>query len=142
MTILAYNRNERSIACDSRFTTGERKQYGRKFKELADGRVILFAGDVREGRKAIRYIERNAALPADLLTETVVVVFDRKRKVVLVYDEHHVPERVRDSEAWGSGADFAIGALDAGASAEQAVKITCRRSTSCGGKIHVFNMED
>ena len=138
MTVLTYDVVTGTAACDSRTTQGERKGYMKKFKELANGKVVMFAGDVREGRAAIRHIERNTAMPVDLLKETTVVVFDKKTGTALVYDETHIPERVNESDAWGSGSDFAIGALDAGATAEEAAKIACRRSTSCGGQVHVF----
>lgn len=43
--------------------------------------------------------------------------------------------------AVGSGKELAIGALDRGATAEQAVKTAIKFDTSCGGPIQVFSLE-
>lgn len=40
--------------------------------------------------------------------------------------------------AIGSGARFALGAMAHGASAEEAARIACELSTSCGGPVHVL----
>lgn len=43
----------------------------------------------------------------------------------------------KNPRAIGSGSQFALGAMDAGATAEQAVKIACLRDTVSGGKVRV-----
>lgn len=44
-----------------------------------------------------------------------------------------IPSFVEDNfHAWGSGADIATGAMAAGASAVEAVRITCRHNVYCG----------
>ena len=43
--------------------------------------------------------------------------------------------------AFGEGRDFAYGALDAGATAMEAVKIACQRSPYCGGPIDTFKVQ-
>lgn len=48
-----------------------------------------------------------------------------------IFDEHH-------KVAFGSGKDFAFGALAMGATAEQAVHIACRYSTSCGHGVDTY----
>ncbi len=42
--------------------------------------------------------------------------------------------------AFGSGRDFAYGALAMGATAEQAAEVACRYSTSCGHGVKVFKI--
>ena len=42
--------------------------------------------------------------------------------------------------AFGAGRDFAYGALAMGATAEQAVKVACRFSVSCGHGAQVFHL--
>lgn len=42
--------------------------------------------------------------------------------------------------AEGSGADFAIGAMEMGASAEQAVQAAIKHSANCGGKIQTVKL--
>lgn len=43
--------------------------------------------------------------------------------------------------AVGSGSKYAMGAMDQGASAEQAVKIAIKYDSSCGGSIQVYKLE-
>jgi len=47
------------------------------------------------------------------------------------------PERI---DAVGSGAHFAMAAMDMGATAEEAVKIAMMRDTGTGGKVNVFTL--
>lgn len=42
--------------------------------------------------------------------------------------------------AGGSGADFAAGAMAAGASAEDAIRLACQHMNFCGGKIRTFSV--
>lgn len=44
--------------------------------------------------------------------------------------------------AFGSGRDFAYGALAMGATAEQAAEVACRYSISCGHGVKVFHLVD
>lgn len=144
MTVIAFDIKTKTLAVDSAFTSGERRSYGRKYKELADGRVVMFSGDVREGRRAITAIERGEAPTAAQIALCSIIVMHRRGPWagrVYAYDDNPEPERITKSETWGTGGDFAIGALDAGADAETAAKIACKRSASCGGKIHVFHVE-
>lgn len=145
MTVIAYDHKTKTLAVDSLFTAGDRKTYGQKFKVLDDGRaVVVFAGDVMQGRRAISYVEQNKALTHEMVAGATVVVMHltgRRKGAVIVCEDSPAPERVQRSEAWGTGSDFAIAAMDAGASAEEAVRIACKRSASCGGKIHVFRPE-
>jgi ATP-dependent protease HslVU (ClpYQ) peptidase subunit len=50
---------------------------------------------------------------------------------------------VKDSfSAVGSGAKFALGALDRGASVEQAIKTAIKYDPSCGGVVQLYKIED
>ena len=145
MTVIAWDAKTKTLAVDSLFTSGDRKTYGQKFKLLEDGRaVVVFAGDVIQGRKAISYIEQNKPLTHEMISGATIVVLylvGRRRGRLAVYEDSPNVALVLQSEAWGTGSDFAIAAMDAGASAEEAAKIACKRSASCGGKIHVFRPE-
>ena len=52
------------------------------------------------------------------------------------------PLRIDPPFALGSAGDFALGAIDHGASPEQAVAIAMRRSIKCGGPIQVVNIAE
>lgn len=142
MTVLAYDYKTKTLAVDSQITDGDRRSFGRKFKVLSDGRVVAFAGDVIEGKKAIAAIERGDVPTLTMVALCSIVIFYPDTGRLLAYNESQEWEHIRKSDTWGSGGDFAIAALDAGVDAERAVKIACRRSTSCGGKVHVFRRVD
>jgi ATP-dependent protease HslVU (ClpYQ) peptidase subunit len=46
----------------------------------------------------------------------------------------------RSCDAIGSGEEYAIGAMDAGLSAKDAVKIACNRDIYSGGRIRTFKI--
>jgi hypothetical protein len=82
------------------------------------------------------------ALPkcAEAYADTALIVFRQGHacfyKVNLPY-----PDDAAAPDAWGAGADFAIGAMEAGASAEQAVELAIRREAYCGGPVQVIDTE-
>lgn len=69
----------------------------------------------------------------------LLVVKDGERKLYQ-YDHSATPRIYEDTKvAFGSGKDFAFGGLAAGATAEQAVQIACRFSTSCGHGVDKYD---
>lgn len=50
------------------------------------------------------------------------------------------PLEDRECDSIGSGAEYAIGAMDAGCSAKEAVKIACGRDVYSGGRIRTFKI--
>ncbi len=137
MTVVAWDKH--CLAVDSRFTSGNRKYNGQKFKVIDDGtRVVVFAGEVRAGRKAIRLLEAGKPLTDAITKAATILVFNFLTAELTTYEDGPAGELVKEVDAWGSGSDFAIGALEAGVWAETAVKIACKYHNECGGKIHVF----
>lgn len=51
------------------------------------------------------------------------------------------PAEVFAPDAWGCGADLAIGVMENGGSAERAVEIVIKREVYCGGPIQVIDLE-
>lgn len=141
MTAIAYDPKTKTVACDSLAVQEGRKSYVKKYKVLPDGRIVFVCGAFRWLRVAADAVRRGLDLTQRMLDEASVVVFDPKRGTCFAYDDDIKPRRVTQHETWGTGSDFAIAALDAGATVEQAVKIACKRSDSCGGKVHVFTTE-
>jgi ATP-dependent protease HslVU (ClpYQ) peptidase subunit len=43
--------------------------------------------------------------------------------------------------AWGSGRDFALGAMAMGATAREAVAVACRFNVYCGNGIDAFDLK-
>lgn len=137
MTVIAWDKH--CLAVDSRFTSGNRKYNGQKFKVIDDGkRVVVFAGEVRAGRKAIRLMEAGKPLTQEVTTKATILVLDFLKSELTTYEDGPDGSLVTDVDAWGSGADFALGAVAAGVWAETAVQIACKYHNECGGKIHTF----
>jgi len=71
-----------------------------------------------------------------------LVVF-RAGELPYYYTNYPVKIPVRQMKfAWGSGREFAMGAMMAGASAERAVLITNKLSSSCGRGVTVFDLPE
>jgi ATP-dependent protease HslVU (ClpYQ) peptidase subunit len=144
MTVIAFDHKTKTLAVDSQFTSGgDRISYGRKFRHIRDG-VAVFAGCAVSGMKALDLLEAGEPLTHGLIEKVTVVVMmlhGKKKGHVYSYNDSVHPERVKRIYAWGSGGDYALGALSAGANAHDAVQIACHYSASCGGTIHVFSPE-
>ena len=138
MTVIAYDPKTRTIACDSMFNNGSRKSYGQKFREIGKHKVALFAGDVRLGNRACTLLADGLPLTQEILIACNIVVFNTLTGACFEYERADKPKRVRKMDAWGTGSEFAIGALAAGATPEFAALVACTHSASCGGKVHVF----
>lgn len=67
-----------------------------------------------------------------------VIVIDKDGQCT-EYGCEPVPITIAQPEAWGSGANVAMGALDAGANAIRAVQIACQRDPFCGFGVDVFD---
>lgn len=136
MTVIAWDGSQ--LAWDSRATAGDRKHTVKKFRNLNDGRVIVVAGHLSDITLAKRLLDGKdlPPLPKALTERSRIVVW--QDGVVYAYDEGTEARRVRAPEAWGTGQEYAIGALACGSSAEWAATIACKHSSTCGGKIHTI----
>jgi len=67
-------------------------------------------------------------------------IVEASNGVVREFEQHPLPMTLEDNfYAWGSGGSFAIGAMEHGASAIEAVDVACRRSATCGGGCDSFD---
>jgi hypothetical protein len=58
------------------------------------------------------------------------------------YERQPVRQVVEDQfMAWGSGREFALGAMAMGATAREAVEVACRFNVYCGNGIDAFDLE-
>lgn len=61
--------------------------------------------------------------------------------VCKVYEQEPYALLVLDTfAAWGSGRDFAYGALEMGADARRAVEVTCKHNVDCGKGIEAYDL--
>lgn len=71
--------------------------------------------------------------------DTKLLVFKGDRAWVISFDLPY-PAELHAPDAWGVGADMAIGAMEAGATAEKAVEVCIKREVYVGGPVQVIDL--
>lgn len=100
------------------------------------GAMIHFVDWLRDGRDR----KKKPDLPDDCDFESIVVNSDGE---VAHFDRHLVPIRVaNDFHAIGSGRKLALGAMMAGASADEAVKIACHYDIVTREPVRTIRLQD
>lgn len=141
MTTIAWDGT--TLAADACSWSGSARRRVRKvFKVRAkDGRVFLvaFAGEAAFAMAVLAWMRGEGVrpnchdfMPVEDCGQQCALVIDEKRRVwqlspTLVYIRHY--ERIY---AFGGGHEFAWGALEAGATAREAVQIAIKRSDLAG----------
>lgn len=139
MTCIAYDHKKKEISVDSLATVGDGSQrWGMvtKFCDMPDGSRAFACGDLAAAEDVFASLKTSQTPDADNYKDCTIVVV-RHDGSVWEYDGP-TPLRITKSWAWGSGDQFALGALFMGASSRDAVAAAIKYSTSCGGKIHTF----
>lgn len=136
MTTIAFR--DGVMAADSRYTTGGIISKGTKLFRKRVGKktvVIGVAGSVAASRKFVDWYGTGTAMPEDLVPsdgqEFVALIWDGAKLWIVEHLGH--PYEVEDEYcAIGSGASFALAAMDCGKSAREAVRIACKRDCYSG----------
>ena len=158
MTTVAYRGG--FIASDSCWAMGNtRTTSASKVDRLASGALLGQAGDgdsravvaLLDKVKTFEKIPSRADLAATRCDFHGILVLPRGEVVIVaiepIGDEHHhydaqVWKANRGYAAVGSGADFALGAMSAGKSAADAVRIACEWDINSRLPVHVVNLLD
>jgi hypothetical protein len=164
MTIIAYRAG--IMACDSCWASNGTQTVSMiKIKRLSSGALFGTAGDndSREMEKLLDKIKNPDKLPtrqeliALKLSFEGLIAFPRGGVWMIATDKVNDAGYPEDDEsdmgvwpattiggyaACGSGADFALSAMDAGATAKQAVEIACKRNIHCRLPVHVRTLFD
>lgn len=134
------------LAVDNQVTVGDNQKAKASIKTVEDknnSRVFAITGSLTRGLRFIEDLKSNTA-PGDRtkLKGTIVLEFDLKTGRLLSWESRHLPLPI-ESRYWadGSGCQFAMGAMDAGASAEEAIKIASRHDCYTGFGITVWRSE-
>ena len=134
MTVIATDGE--SMAGDSLTTAGNQVvAFRQKVFKFADGRIAGACGDTTECRKLMRWLEHGGDKPDVGDAFALVLSPDGTAEY---WDKELEPLPYIVPMAIGSGGDLAIGAMLAGASPEEAVKLAIERDISCGGEITVI----
>lgn len=139
MTVIAYDHKRKTISVDSLQTQGDmRAGRAKKYTHLPDGGMAFGAGTWSGIKRIFMALEKSETPPAEDFADcTIILVRGGK---VYELDGSPTPERVMKSWAWGCGKPYAIGALLAGATSEQAAKIAAELDVYCGGPVNTFEV--
>lgn len=161
MTVIAYRAG--IMACDSCWTFGDTQVASLiKIKRLSSGALLGSAGDndARAMEELLDKIKDPRKLPtreqlAKTLTDFIGLLALPKGGVYVIasgpVDQAGWPTENGDCGVWnaasmggyaavGSGGDHALCAMDAGATAKDAVAIACRRNVNCRPPVHVMRL--
>lgn len=142
MTTILYDHDSQVVTVDGLCTRGDyivSHEY-KKWKYV-DGAIFFFCGAVADIEKFL--CAKDGPVSTETLEVTAIMVTpDRQAFMCSVYEGKYWKSPLLCSEAIGSGADFAIAALDHGATAEEAVKYASFRDTGTGGKIYLFDIAE
>lgn len=109
----------------------------RKVFKLKSGDLIGFAGNGYNWESVIEYFNRkDCDWPKIVGTQQILFLCKKSGKLFL-YDQDGRSFERTGNVSIGSGWHFAIGAMDAGKSPEEAVQIACNRDVHSGGSIFV-----
>lgn len=116
----------------------------RKIVKNKDGVMVGGAGTTAEVNMLLDWYidedEEKPPLQALGLKDFEGIIIEPDGKVYLLDDTIYPFHIKQPCYALGSGADMAYGAMFAGASAEEAVKICIKNSAGCGGKIQKLTL--
>lgn len=134
MSVVAWD--GKTLAADTQSTSSGMRMRCHKMA-VSNGVVLAWIGDYEVGLMLAKWWAAGAdpeKWPAvqsnpDRWSRLIVATKDD----CSTYEQLPVALIVHDKfMAWGSGRDFAMGAMEMGASAERAVEVACRWDTSCG----------
>lgn len=133
MTVIAWDGT--ALAADRQTGYGEQKYESEKLWKLDNGEVLAIAGDLAYALKLAEWYKAGAD-PTKYPNKTGedwgrIVVASHRGCVTYEGYGMAIPVRAKFA-AWGSGRDFALGALAMGADARRAVEITNAHCASCG----------
>ena len=133
MTIIAYK--DGVLAADSQLSAGSLIcGTDRKLIRL-EGYMLGGCGNSEDWELFLEWFEKtlkNPLTPRPLLNKNADFICIKKNKSIIYYGSKLIPYNVKSKfHALGSGMDIAYGAMAAGASAKEAVKITCKYHKDC-----------
>lgn len=143
MTTIVYDHKERQIAVDSRCTRGAVILSDDKVKWVYKGADLLFfAGTVADFEAFIQHYGKAGSKPESEVDVDAFLIRDG-----VVYECSFCKNTgywelpLAYNSALGSGANFALAALDFGKTVYGAVEYAKTKDIYTGGKVHVFDIE-
>lgn len=140
MSVIAWD--GKTLAVDRQLTCADIRLTGTKCRKLANGEVVAWTGGIEYGMILARWYEQGAdplKWPAFQRTDEWSRLIVCQPSQVVEFEKEPEPQLVEEPFcAWGSGRDFAMGAMAMGATARRAVEVACRFNIHCGMGVDVF----
>ena len=141
MTIIAWD--GKSLAVDRMAHNHGLATVVKKYREMPNGDVAVCCGDNEQGIVLFNWYEDGCDTkkwPKFQRTDDwsrLVVAGDFG---IICYEQEPVRQMMEDKcQAWGSGRDYALGAMYMGASAEKAIEVASAFNVYCGHGVDVFH---
>jgi ATP-dependent HslUV protease subunit HslV len=140
MTTIAYRNG--ILAADSQVVSGNtRVGEMRKVWKTKSGALVGFAGNASLSHEIEQWVEKDLSGEVPSTADRGSIILVRPTGEVFLIDDDGGPVRIAAAfYSEGSGADVAIGALAAGASAVQAVEIASIYDIGTGGPIQYVEL--
>jgi len=140
MTTIAWD--GKTLAVDSQETTGDTitsMKAKKLFLDVGRFKAVAFTGTIQDAKSIIRWAECEDGHQPKLDDHFVILAIDAKGRCHRLH-KAEIGEFTQELgiHAEGCGRDIAIGAMDAGASAIEAIKIACKRDVLTGGKVQSY----
>jgi ATP-dependent protease HslVU (ClpYQ) peptidase subunit len=141
MTSIAYRDGE--LATDSRITAGDMIVSDKRTKvhRLRDGSLVAWSGSVQDAELLLRAMRKTSNAPHPKLQD-ISALHLRTDGSLYEYEGEAWVKQDPGPYATGSGAPYALAAMDAGASAREAVKIAIKRDANSGGRVQSLKLKD
>ena len=142
MTCIAWD--GRTLAADKQGTQCDMRITVTKITRLTSGALVAWTGTIEQGIELARWYEDGAdpgKWPSYQATDEWARLIVVEKGKAYTYEKRPIPQLVEDPfQAWGSGRDFAMGAMGMGADARKAVEVASIFSTTCGGGVDSFEV--
>lgn len=136
MTIICWRNGV--IAADSQMTNDNLASKTKKLFRVKN-MAIGFAGDVVDGLKLVEFLRSKDEQPPTLSEDFEALAMDLRTGKCTYYEKQLVPIPITDKfEAIGTGDELAIGAMEFGATAIEAVRVAIKRDINSGGRVAVI----
>jgi ATP-dependent protease HslVU (ClpYQ) peptidase subunit len=142
MTTIAYRDGE--LATDSRITAGDMivSDVRRKVHRLRDGSVVAWAGSVQDAELLLQAMRKTAPRAAKHpKLEDISALHLRTDGSLWEYEGEAWVKQDPGYYATGSGSPYAFAAMDAGATAKDAVRIAIKRDANSGGRVQSLRLK-
>ena len=140
MTTLAYRDGE--LATDGRVTAGDMiiSDRRKKVHRLKDGSIVAWSGSVQSAELLMRHLRSNKRDHQPPHMENIGALWLRLDGTLWEYEGEAWVKQDPGYYATGSGSPYAFAAMDAGASAKEAVRIAIKRDANSGGRVQALKL--